>query len=310
MMSTLNVMSTLASTAQTTYSVFQIATGDEDAPSAKEVGSAIIMKMLFGAAGNLAYDKFKKIRGLLPKKDRDIIEKNCFDNSFVAGTKISTPEGLVSIENIKNGDLVLSFNEVTGENEYKKVTHLIRSIKEDDFVQINYGDEFLVSTYEHPFYLNGEWEDAANLVTGNSLKTAIGTVDVLSVEHYPKVMKVYNFTVEGNHTYYVGSNGVLVHNAKPCPFFSPPKTVRSPSGVSGNFTFKGYSYRIDTNRISPEEKFHVHIYKGRKEIAKVTANGGWLPMHGGKQLPEKPSTVPSIIRTEINELVRYVNRNM
>ncbi len=60
MMSTLNVMSTLASTAQTTYSVFQIATGEEDAPTAKEIGSAILFNMLGGSAG--------KVLGMFSKK--------------------------------------------------------------------------------------------------------------------------------------------------------------------------------------------------------------------------------------------------
>jgi hypothetical protein len=78
--------------------------------------------------------------------------------------------------------------------------------------------------------------------------------------------------------------------------------------VAGNFSLKGYTFRIDTNRITPDEKFHVHIYKGRTEIAKITANGGWLPMHGGRPLPERPTTVPSQLRTEINELIKHINR--
>lgn len=158
--------------------------------------------------------------------------------------------------------------------------------------------------------MNGSWQNAIDLSVGGTLKTIEGNAKVRSVEHRYATNKVFNFTVEGNHNYFVGDDGVLVHNAKSdCPFFLLPKTVRSPSGVQGNFTYKGYSYRIDTNRITPEEKFHIHVYKGRSEIAKITAKGGWLPMHGGKPLPAKPSTVPKILKQEINQLVRHVNRN-
>jgi len=62
-----------------------------------------------------------------------------------------------------------------------------------------------------------------------------------------------NFTVSENHNYYIGSEVVLSHNAKPCPFFVRPKTVRSGAGVKGNFTISGYSYRVDTNKVANDE---------------------------------------------------------
>lgn len=308
-MSAVNIAGTLANVAQTSYTVFQIATGQEEAPTAREVGTSILMSLIFKGGGAVARRSFDKFKRLFKKRDRDLIETNCFDNSFVAGTLIHTKSGLVPIEDIKIGDEVLSFNELTGESEYKKVVHLIKNEKTDDYASLSFGDEGLLeSTSNHPFYIGGEWVEVSELSNGLILKGVSSAPEITSIEYQYKTQKVYNFTVEGNANYYVGEEGVLVHNARPCPFFVLPQTVRSASGVAGNFSLKGYTFRIDTNRITPDERFHVHIYKGRTEIAKITANGGWLPMHGGRPLPERPSTVPSQLRTEINELIKHINR--
>jgi len=42
-------------------------------------------------------------------------------------------------------------------------------------------------------------------------------VSVSYVEVFEKVEQVYNFSVEGAHTYYVGESEVLVHNACKIP---------------------------------------------------------------------------------------------
>jgi len=310
-MSAVNTVGTLSTIAQASYSVFQIATGEQEMPTAREAGTAILMSLIFrGATSANMIKKFKNFKGMMSKKSIKEIESSCFDNSFVGGTFVYTKNGLKPIDEIKIGDFVLSYNEVTDKSEYKAVTHLIQNEKNDDFVILKFGDDkYIESTSDHPYFVKGEWKDAISLLSGYELKGIDGLVLIDSLSTKKGSQKVYNITVDGNHNYYVGEDSVLVHNAKPCPFFVLPKTVRSASGVAGNFSIKGYSFRIDTNRISANEGFHIHIYKGRTEIAKVTARGGWLPMHGGKPLPAKPSTVPSIIRQEINKLVKHVNRN-
>ncbi len=64
-----------------------------------------------------------------------------------------------------------------------------------------------------------------------------------------------------------------------------PSVVKSAKGVIGAFRRKGYSYRIDTNKVAPGEGgFHLHVYKGKDEIAKINGKGGWVKTHNGKQL--------------------------
>jgi hypothetical protein len=92
--------------------------------------------------------------------------------------------------------------------------------------------------------------------------------------------------------------------------FKLPKTVKSNKGVEGNFSIKGYSYRIDTNKTAPGEGgFHIHIYRNGKEIAKVSGIGTWAKTHRGKTLL-KPSEINNTIRTEINRLVRHVQKRL
>lgn len=55
-------------------------------------------------------------------------------SSFVAGTPVWTDKGLVSVERLKVGDLVLSKSEVTGEKAYKRVLRTFRT--EDQTVRM------------------------------------------------------------------------------------------------------------------------------------------------------------------------------
>lgn len=92
--------------------------------------------------------------------------------------------------------------------------------------------------------------------------------------------------------------------------FSLPNTAVSPKGVSGVFSENGYSYRIDTNHITPDEGgFHIHIYKQNKEIAKVTGKGAYVKTHKGKTL-RKPTEIPKTVRKEIRKLVDFSKKRI
>jgi Protein of unknown function (DUF1557). len=73
-----------------------------------------------------------------------------------------------------------------------------------------------ISTPGHPFYLPVKgWTDAARLRAGDILVLVNGEyVVVEKVQHelLESPINVYNLNVEGFHTYYVSSGGVLVHN--------------------------------------------------------------------------------------------------
>ena len=76
--------------------------------------------------------------------------------------------------------------------------------------------EEIVCTTEHPFYspVKG-WTAACKLRAGDILVTVNGEyVVVEKVQHeiLESPVKVYNFEVEGFHTYYVSGIAILVHN--------------------------------------------------------------------------------------------------
>ncbi|WDM24342.1 Hint domain-containing protein [Paenibacillus polymyxa] len=142
-------------------------------------------------------------------------------NCFTAGTKVQTDEGEKNIEDIEVGDMVLSKDEDTGEIDYKEVTHLYRNNKEFIY-KLTVGDEVIETTDNHPFWVEGKgWVLAADLKVGNKLQQSNGntlTVDKINIVRHDEKVKVYNFTVDDFHTYFVSDLGIWVHNINCNPF--------------------------------------------------------------------------------------------
>ncbi len=146
---------------------------------------------------------------------------------FVAGTPIVTEAGTKAIEAIRKGDSVLSYNEQTGKTEYKTVVRTFVNHAEE-LVAVTIAGEAkpIEATPSHPFFVKqarGEtssgddepatWVSAGQLRPGDLARTATGEwKPVVSVERRAESATVYNFEVEGNHTYFVGEAGILAHN--------------------------------------------------------------------------------------------------
>ncbi|MEN4762900.1 Hint domain-containing protein, partial [Chryseobacterium sp. C39-AII1] len=131
---------------------------------------------------------------------------------FAEGTLVSVENGNKKIEDIKEGDLVWSYNEETGKKELKKVVALSRNTS-SSLVKITVNGTEITCTPEHPFYVNGNWIEAKDLTKGMLLTTLDGTNSpVESINFLDEMVKVYNFEVEDNHNYYVSEKGILVHN--------------------------------------------------------------------------------------------------
>ena len=155
---------------------------------------------------------------------------------FVAGTLISTENGFIPIEEIKQGDLVYSENPVTGEKELKHVVQTF--IREtDEFVHIQVNGQNITTTPEHPFWTPKKgWTKAIELQVGDELVLQNGEhVIIERVQHelLETPVTVYNFEVEEFHTYYVSDSAILVHNA--CGELSMPK---SPNKLTKNLAKK------------------------------------------------------------------------
>jgi hypothetical protein len=136
-------------------------------------------------------------------------------NCFVAGTKISTPDGLRSIEEIRAGDIVYSKNVDTGEKGTKSVIRtFINKTNELIYLQVN-GEE-IITTPEHLFHVDSiGWVKAGLLSAGDPLvllSDEIALVEQVRHEILETPIDVYNFEVEDWHTYFVSDSNVLVHN--------------------------------------------------------------------------------------------------
>ena len=85
-----------------------------------------------------------------------VFEKGC----FMAGTLVTTKEGLKPIEEVKIGEYVMSKNEESGETSYKKVTDtLIRSTYNICTIELENGK--IKSTTGHLFMVKDKWWKAA-----------------------------------------------------------------------------------------------------------------------------------------------------
>ena len=138
---------------------------------------------------------------------------------FKAGTPVLTADGLVPIEDIKIGDMVWSYDHQTGETSLNAV--LATSVREtNQTVLLEVGGDTIVTTPEHPFYVVHDdayegYVAARYLEVGDCILTADGgyqSITAITHEVLDEPIAVYNFTVEDDHSYYVGVSGVLVHN--------------------------------------------------------------------------------------------------
>ena len=188
------------------------------------------------AAGNMASNQllglgvvggagaFKLLR-LLSGKFR----KAC--NSFTANTLVATTLGLTPISSLEIGDIVLAFDEESGEVVEQPVVHTI--LREGNYklstIELESGEK-IEATNEHPFYASDDgkewkWVAAYLLRSGQLLKREKGEpLTIKSVKENEWLGMVYNLTVDKNHTYFVGEDNVLAHNAGNC---IPPLKMRS-----------------------------------------------------------------------------------
>ena len=183
---------------------------------------------------------------------------------FVAGTMILTAAGLVAIENIKAGDVVISTNPDTLETAEKTVLETyVRQV--DKLVYLTINGEEIVTTDNHPFYVQGRgFIDAGNLLVGDKLISVNGEdllIEDYRIELTEEPVSVYNFQVEDYHTYFVGECCVWVHNKNCPPHMNEDGTLKPNQEYTAGEN--GYTYKTDSNgNISSahadELKFKTH----------------------------------------------------
>jgi intein/homing endonuclease len=163
----------------------------------------------------------------------------------------ASPEGarqgkvqIKPISELRIGDEVLAFAEWKDKGNdpgldqrlsYEKVLDVIASHREQRLVHITLETgEKLTATDGHPFKTAEGWRDAIMLKKGGKLllkgageddddaaeysEEGERIVTIADIQIEQKAIPVYNLEVANAHTFFVGEDGVLVHNAsKPCP---------------------------------------------------------------------------------------------
>lgn len=140
------------------------------------------------------------------------------------------------IADIRAGDVVLAKNEQTGKVEAQTVSatvnHPAETLVSVTLTGKNGASEVITCTPEHPLFVDGKgWMPAGGLGVGNVIVTRAGpNVAVAKVEwqrsgegkdgqdsesnQSKPAFTVYNFTVDADHSYFVGTagGGAWTHN--------------------------------------------------------------------------------------------------
>lgn len=142
--------------------------------------------------------------------------KVCVFACFPAGTKIAVENDYKNIEDIREGDLVWAYNEESGESELKPVINFMVN-EVDATILLNFKNETIETTAEHPFFTKDGWKEAADLVVGDEVRARDGSWEAfISANFLYEKKTVYNFEVDHFHTYFVAENNLLVHNTGKC----------------------------------------------------------------------------------------------
>jgi len=153
-------------------------------------------------------------------------------------TQVLTEDGLKAIAELKDGDIVLSYNGTLGIYELKPIYKAYNPVS-DTLFYIQLSNEIIRSTKDHPFLTKRGWIEATRLIAGDSLQTQSGKyIAVISIAKKLEYENVFNFEVKDYHTYFIGKNRVVVNNA-----LGGPCNMPSSQKASG-------FYRVTEKRVS------------------------------------------------------------
>ena len=133
---------------------------------------------------------------------------------FAAGTLVATPLGKKKIEDIQTGDYVYAYDEVKKDTVVSRVLQTMQKTWYR-FNRIFTGEDTFLATPNHPFYIPRlkRYLQADSVQAGMRLLTLAGTLlTVTNVVSLDTTLPIYNFEVAEHHNYFVGEEGILVHN--------------------------------------------------------------------------------------------------
>jgi hypothetical protein len=180
--------------------------------------SDVLLSALIGSlagSGDLPVELLLDILSGNAPSRRDKTPDGCGLNSFSADTLVATAEGDVPIAQIAVGDRVLAYDELTGTVGYYPVT-AVWSHLDPVIAVLTIDDDVIETTPEHPFLtLDRGWVAAGQLRRGERVREADGETGVVAaVTAVQAPQRMYNLTVAEVHTYTVGDEQWVVHNAR------------------------------------------------------------------------------------------------
>jgi hypothetical protein len=145
----------------------------------------------------------------------DIVDASSWSASlecFGQGTQVHAAGGPRPIETIEIGDRVLTQNTSSGVLSYQPVMAVHRT-KTAATYRIAVDGETIVATGIHRFWRAGKgWTMARDLKAGDRLRMPGSVVEVRTVGN-DKNQTVYNLDVAENSDFFVGRQGILVHDS-------------------------------------------------------------------------------------------------
>lgn len=208
-------------------------------------------------------------------------------NSFDGDTEVWAEDGIRSIDELLIGDKVWAFNEETQQLELQDIVHLIQREGEYQLVNIALDNgETINTTQLHPLYVmtekGWEWQDAGELEAGDVLRDREGWErSITNIEEYTFEGKVFNLTVDSQHTYLVGDAGIVAHNTnKECDFegvvrgAKKLKIIRNPKHNRGGGRKPGKGASAE-----PSDSFYAY----QNSAVKSADDGHWYALSPDKK---------------------------
>ena len=189
--------------------------------------------------------------------------------------------------------------------ETEVITHVFYATKDSDGQEPEIHE--IETTLNHRFWSEGEWKSAGTLKAGDLLTLADGTqVEVTEVTFEDRHETVYNMEVADYHTYYVGEDGVWVHNrygkqGTGIEGDSSSKKVTSRNQMQGQVEAGKAPREID--RVDPPHNSNQqpHIHFGDNEAA-LNIDGTWHD--DGKKIP----SITNKIKMDIRKWLEFTSR--
>ena len=167
--------------------------------------------------------------------------------SFTGETTVLMADGTRKpIREVAVGDEVLATDPETGEQAAKVVEQVF--VHWDTVADLVVDGELIATTEDHPFWSGAEhrFKRADQFRSGEQVVAADGRLlDVTSPALLsPRQAFAYNLSVEGIHTYHVGTQGILVHNTCAFPQRPLPRDEHGQPVPAHSARHKAWSKRV------------------------------------------------------------------